>query len=368
MSNFVIIEAREIKRAMKIVNAVVERRNTIPILSNVLLSHDADGLHITGTNLDIEIKATVSTIEGKGNWRVTVDAKRLADIAAAGGVMPMRIVPREDGTMSISLDDVATYVAITLPAIDFPHVEAERSDMIEAFSNGSLAALFNKVKWCISTEETRYYLNGIAWQFRDDGARFIATDGHKLAACRYANAPTSTAPDMIIPRKLVNIITTHLKNADIKIFAVKGTATRIDITSPGITMRAKLIDGTFPDWSRVVPATVEHSFKINRGEIIAAVRQATAIGSGRIRGIKFAPDNGSVVLEHKAIDFGTARVKTSTNWPDGMSEFGFNHAYFLTIANNCHGDFEIGAVNPGTPFVFSDGDETMTRVMMPMRA
>lgn len=367
MTNFVTVEAREIRQAMRVVCAVVERRNTIPILSHVLLTHDANGLHITGTDLDIEIEATVGVIEGKGKWQIAVDAKRLANIAAVGGVMPMKIVPGEDNKAAITLDEAASYLVNTLPADDFPIMQGERADVIETFSNGSLAALFNKVKWCISTEETRYYLNGIAWQFRKDGSRFVATDGHKLAACRYATAPTATAVDMIIPRKLVGIITTHLKNADVKIFAIKDSVTRLDIVSPGISIRSKLIDGKFPDWSRVVPAKVEHSFKINRGEIITAVQQAIAIGSDRVRGIRFAPDKGRAVIEHKAVDFGSASIKTSVEWSKGMGAFGFNHSYFLTVASNCQGDFEIGGACPASPFVFKDSDETMTRVMMPMR-
>ncbi len=366
VTDFVTFEARSVRQAMRPILAVVERRNTIPILSCARITIDNDGAKIIGTDLDMQITATVDVLEAKGKFSICLDARKLAEIATANGVGRMKIAPL-DGKAEISIDDdAASYIMPTLPVDDFPDMAGKRGVLIERFGNGSLAALMNKVKWCISTEDTRYYLNGVAWQFKRDGRRFVATDGHKLAACRYSG-DAGDQPDRIIPRKLVGIIAQHLKSADVSIYASPASHPRIDILSPGLTIRAKLIDGTFPDWSRVVPGDNKYAISLQRGEIMAAIDQATAIGSQRVRAVRFAPNDGRMFVEHKSAEYGAARVRTSVSWPEGAPDFGFNHQYFRIVAANCDNEIEVRMTNSAAPFTFHDSDETMTRVLMPMR-
>lgn len=367
MTDFVTVEARALRQAMKIILAVVERRNIVPILSCARLKYDDAGFRITGTDLDTEITASVDLIDGKHGLDICIDARKLAEIAAAAGVMPMKIERTGNG-VTITLDSgAAIYTIPAFPSEDFPTVPGERGDLIEQFGNGSLAALMSKVKWCISTEETRYYLNGIAWQSNKNGRYFVATDGHRLAACRY-DGETGDQPDRIIPRKLVGIITQHLKGANVKLHAVPATnMPRLDILAPGITIRSKLIDGTFPDWTRVVPSDHKHVFKFRCDEITTAMTQATAIGNERTKAVKFAPGEDKLVIEHSSAEFGKARVMTSAVWPEGADEFGFNSHYFRMVAANCESEMELRMTDRAAPFSFHDSDETMTRVLMPMR-
>lgn len=365
MKEFLKVEARDIKRAMAIALDVTERRNSVPILCNVRLRVGKNGLRIIATDLDIEAIIHCDAIDHSDAFDITVNARTLSSIARAAGSSDMRIEKTESGA-TITIDDgAATYNVPTLPAGDFPSFAWARADEIETFSNGSFVAMLNKVKFCISSEETRYYLNGIAWTIAKDHRVFVATDGHKLAACRYS-------PDggdeitRIIPRKAVSVICKHLAGKDVKVFATERPIA-IDIAAPGLLIRTKLIDGTFPDWSRVVPTANDKALKVNRQQLATAIAQATAVGSDRIRAVKLAPDGDRLAIEHKSPEFGSGRVATSIAWPKGAKAFGLNHSYFSLMAANCDSEFEIKIDTPVSPILFTDADETMTRVIMPMR-
>lgn len=368
MTDFVTIEGRTLSQAMRPVTAVIKRRNTIPILGHVRLTLDADGLSITVTDLDIEATASIDVIDGTGEWSTCIEASALAGIARAAGVAPITIRPQADSAV-ITVED-ATYEVQTLPPSDFPEMTgSKRGKLIETFTNGMLASTLDKVRWCISTEETRYYLNGVAWQSRPDGCRFVATDGHRMALCHYSSEAREQS-SRIIPRKTVGIISKHLAGKDVAIFATD-KETAIEIAAPGLTIRAKLIDGTFPDVDRVIPRedALKHDFVFKRAEIISAIEKVAATGGHPGMAIRFQPNDDRVVIERKSPDFGNATVKTSTKWPsDTASPFAFNGRYAKEIVASCHGDITLRMSDSGSPFTFKDEDETMTRVLMPMRA
>lgn len=374
MTDFVTIEGRTLRQAMRLIMAVIERRNTIPILSHAKLTLGTDGLKITGTDLDIEATVAIDVIDGAGEWSACLSASILDGIASAAGVATVRIEPNGDKAATLTVDDgIATYELQALPASDFPDMSIKRGKLIETFTNGMLAETLDKVSWCISTEETRYYLNGVCWQSTSDGLRFVATDGYRLAICRYSTAEGEQF-ERIIPRKTVGLIAKHFAGKDVAIFATD-KETVIEIAAPGMTLRTKLIDGTFPNVDRVLPRkdALKHAFIFRREEIITAVDKAQAIdrnGSGRA--VKFFNDNGRVAIERKSPDFGSAKVATSVAWPDGKSEkldaFGFNGRYIREIVNACQGDITLRMIDSGSPFAVTDADETMTRVIMPMRA
>lgn len=364
MSDFVTVEGRALAKAMKIANSLIEKSN-IPILGCVLLSYSKASLIIHATDLDLEIKIDVDVIDGNGEWSACLNARTLGQIASVAKVAPMRI-EKADTIIIVVNDGTAVYdLGVPLPASDWPKMMTNRSDLIESFTNGMLSATIKKVAWAVSTEETRYYLNGVAWQSNERGHSFVATDGHRLAMCQYSSEATGSW-SRIIPRKTVALIDRFFRGLDVQIFATE-KETAIDILAPGISMRAKLIDGTFPDFNRVIPKEKEFSFSIKTGEFIDAIRQATAIGGERIRGIRFVNDGGYLTLERKSHDFGSAKVKTSMEWPAGAENFGFNGQYIAEIIASCVGNVVIDMKDKGSPFIVRDEDSTMTRVLMPMR-
>lgn len=282
MTNHVTIEARALASAMKIANDIVERRNTIPILNCVRLTYKDSGLIIDATDLDLEASIAVDEIDGAGNWSACVPAKLLHEIAKRSGVMPLRLEPREETvtptythsngekakpyqrrTLQITAGDGdAEYSIDALDAGDYPELFRGGTDHVETFTNGALPDLLAKVSWCISTEETRYYLNGVHWEIYETGRSFQATDGHRAAVCKYAPDPFPVKKSWIIPRKTVAVICKHLVGKDVVVSearggassnSVTGGAERMQFSAPGIVLRSKLIDGTFPDIWRVIP-------------------------------------------------------------------------------------------------------------------
>ncbi|MBB3965924.1 DNA polymerase III subunit beta [Rhizobium metallidurans] len=383
ITDFVSIEAKVLAKAMKFANAIVEVRNTIPVLNTVKLTFGPKGLVIGATDLDILVSIEVDEIDGAGEWSTCIAARDLANVAAAAGTTPLRIAPkrverdngkgrqRQDRAVEITVGE-ASYDIPAVDAADFPELLGDRMQRIERFTNGQFPAMLKKVSNCISTKETRYYLNGINWSAKPQGKRLTATDGHRLATCRYDGNETGEAFSYILPRKTVSVLTTFLDGADIEIFSIgKGNAiveTMLDITAPAVTIRTKLIDGTYPDFDRVIPSNQNHRIDIRREEMLVALRQATAIGNWRGPAIRLHGINGRLHLETKNPDAGSAKVVTSAAWPDGMSEIGFNSRYMADMLKSCQGgEISIGMTDAGAPITLTDEDKDVIRVVMPMR-
>ena len=375
--DFVTVEGRTLKHALRPIIDVIERRNTIPILGYVRLTFSGSALKIEGTDLDIMVITSIDVIDGEGEWSICIDSRTLDGIAGVAGVMPVRIErAAEDkageNTKIILGDGDAAYDLPTLPVGDFPNILSSGFDAsIDTFTNGQLAACLSKVDWCISTEETRYYLNGVFWEIGSSGRSFVATDGHRLSACRYS-ADAGNNPGYIIPRKTVVVLTKHLAGKDVEVFGDLGKPTALEFRGGGFVIRSKMIDGTFPDYRRVIPGAGSFSFILKRGELIEAIARSAVInGKGRGRAIRFHNHEGRIAIERKNPDNGTAKVKTSAAWPTAEKraapDFGFNGGYFLDIARNCEGDLSVEMIDAASPFKIKDADPTMTRIIMPMR-
>lgn len=383
MENFVSVEAKVFAKAMKVANAIIEVRNTIPILSAVRLRYGPAGLFIDATDLDLQASISVDEIDGSGEWMVCIAARELASVASAAGTTPLRITPasrtldagkereRTEKFVTIEAGDATYTLQAQLDPADYPELAGEQMQRIDRFTNGQFALMLSKVAHCISTEETRYYLNGVNWSAKPQGKRFTATDGHRLATYRYAANEHDEGFSYIIPRKTVSFLTAVMGGADVDIFSVgKGNAisdTLLDFKAPGISLRTKLIDGNYPDFDRVIPQGHNHSISVRRDEMITAIRQATAIGGYRGAAIRLHGVDGRLNIETKNLDDGTAKVTTSATWPAGMSEIGVNSRYMTEMVRNCQGEISFGVTDKGAPMTLTDDDKDMTRVVMPMR-
>lgn len=370
---FVTIEAKALREAMKPIRFVIERRNTYPILSYVLLAFSGSELCLTGTDLDIRISTTMDVIDGQGSWSVAVDAATLSRIGAAHGTAAMRMefVKGSKDTPSqlqIAVGD-AEYAINTLDADGYPVMPGERGKKIESFTNGQLAQIFDKIRPAVSTEETRYYLSGIYWNVDGTRCRFVATDGHKLIGQDYG-PPRKPEPGRIIPKKVVDLIRLHFKAADIDIFPVDQS--KIEVVSGAFTFRAKLIEGTFPDVDRVIPkmASNPHKLALNKAEIMQAFRATAVMPSqmgGYGRALRFYPDGGRLHIGSRSPDLGTVSVSTQSEWPDEVPEFGLNSHYISDLILGCTGDVIFHLRDSSAPVRITDDDESMIRVLMPMR-
>ncbi|MEL6798238.1 MAG: DNA polymerase III subunit beta [Pseudomonadota bacterium] len=367
------IERANLLRAVAQAQSVVERRNTIPILANVLIEAEGDAVTFRATDLDIEVvDRAPAQVERAG--ATTVAAVTLHEI--------VRKLP--DGALVTLTDDGASgrmtveagrsnFALATLPREDFPVMAS--SEYTSNFSAASpvLRRLFDKSKFAISTEETRYYLNGVYMHVAEgDGGqslRCVATDGHRLARI---DAPlpqgAETMPGVIVPRKTVGELRKLLDDDEAQI-AVSVSETKVRFATPEITLTSKVIDGTFPDYTRVIPTGNTRKLEVDAAEFAQAVDRVATVSSERSRAVKLALDDDRLILSVNAPDSGAAEEELAVAYGDERLEIGFNAKYLLEIASQVDRENAVFMFNSaGDPTLMREGnDPSAVYVVMPMR-
>jgi len=367
------IERGVLLKAVAQAQSVVERRNTIPILANVLIEAQGDEVSFRATDLDIEVvDRAPAKVERAG--ATTIPAVTLHEI--------VRKLP--DGALVVLTDDPATgrltveagrstFSLATLPKEDFPVMAS--SEYASNFSAPApvLRRLFDKSKFAISTEETRYYLNGVYMHVAEaDGhpsLRCVATDGHRLARID-ADLPAGAEgmPGVIVPRKTVGELR-KLLDDDEAVIAVSVSETKVRFATPQITLTSKVIDGTFPDYARVIPAGNTRRLEVDATEFAQAVDRVATVSSERSRAVKMALENDRLVLSVNAPDSGAAEEELAVAYGDERLEIGFNAKYLLEIASQVDREnavFMFNSANDPT-LMREGGDTSAVYVVMPMR-
>ena len=367
------IERGTLLKAVSQAQSVVERRNTIPILANVLIEAEGNTVTFRATDLDIEVlDKAPAQVESAGS--TTVSSVMLHEI--------IRKLP--DGSLVTLSDDSAAgrltvqagrshFNLATLPKEDFPVMAT--SDYASNFSApaGVLRRLFDKSKFAISTEETRYYLNGVYMHVADgDGGkvlRCVATDGHRLARID-AELPMGAEgmPGVIVPRKTVGELRKLLDDDDMKI-AVSVSETKVRFATPDITLTSKVIDGTFPDYTRVIPQGNTRRLEVDARDFAAAVDRVATVSSERSRAVKLSLDEDRLILSVNAPDSGAAEEELAVAYGDERLEIGFNAKYLLEIASQVDRENAVFLFNSaGDPTLMREGnDMSAVYVVMPMR-
>ena len=367
------IERAALLKAVSQAQSVVERRNTIPILANVLIEADGSTVSFRATDLDIEVvDKAPAQVERAG--ATTVSAVMLHEI--------VRKLP--DGSLVQLSDDAAagrlsvmagrsSFNLATLPREDFPVMATSEYAANFSAPAAVLRRLFDKSKFAISTEETRYYLNGVYMHVAngEDGPvlRCVATDGHRLARI---DAPLPEGaqgmPGVIVPRKTVGEMRKLLDDDDMKI-AVSVSETKVRFATPDITLTSKVIDGTFPDYSRVIPANNTRRLEVDATEFAKAVDRVATVSSERSRAVKMQLDEDRLVLSVNAPDAGAAEEELAVAYGDDRLEIGFNAKYLLEIASQVDRENAVFLFNSAAdPTLMREGNDTSAvYVVMPMR-
>ena len=367
------IERSALLKAMSQAQSVVERRNTIPILANVLIEAEGNDISFRATDLDIEvIDKAPAMVERAG--ATTVGAHTLHEIVRKlpDGAM----VELSDDGSSGRLDVKAgrsSFSLATLPKEDFPVMASSEYACNFSAEAPVLRRLFDKSKFAISTEETRYYLNGV-YMHAADGAdgkmlRCVATDGHRLARID-AELPAGAEelPGVIVPRKTVNELRKLVEDDDMQV-AVSVSETKIRFATPEITLTSKVIDGAFPDYTRVIPAGNTRRLEVDAAEFAQAVDRVSTVSSERSRAVKLTLDEDRLVLAVNAPDSGAAEEELAVAYGDEPLEIGFNAKYLLEIAGQVDRENAVFLFNSsGDPTLMREGnDESAVYVVMPMR-
>ncbi len=368
-----IIERNELLKALTHVASVVERRNTIPILSNVLIAASGKSVKFTATDLDIEVVETApADVSTEG--ATTVSAHMIHDIVrklADGAQVELSLGP-DEGRMALT-SGPAKFTLQVLPPNDFPDLSA--GDMSHAFeiSAADLKKLIDKTRFAISSEETRYYLNGIYLHASShdgkDFLRAVATDGHRLAQIDMALPKGAEGiPGVIVPRKTVSEVHKLIEDTE-KSVKVELSDTKIRFLIGDVVLTSQLIDGTFPDYGRVIPEGNDKVLSVSNAEFANAVDRVSTLSSDKGRAVKLKLAEGKLTLSVNNPDSGSATEELKADYSSDELEIGFNARYLLDISGQLESDnVKLLLSDPGSPtMVRDDEDASALYVLMPMR-
>jgi len=367
------IERANLLRCLSHVQSVVERRNTIPILSNVLIeAADGNALRIMATDLDLQVVETLNAVSVESQGAITVSAHLLFDIARKLPEGSQVSLDAADNRMTIKAGR-SRFQLPTLPRDDFPViVEGELPTSFE-LPAATLAQLIDRTRFAISTEETRYYLNGIFFHVADDELKAAATDGHRLARFTLALPDgASGMPDVIVPRKCISELRKLLEEALDTNVEIDLSASKIRFTlggENGVVLTSKLIDGTFPDYTRVIPTGNDKLLKVDPKSLFEGVDRVATIATEKTRAVKMALEKDKVTLSVTSPDNGTAAEELPADYGSEGLEIGFNANYLKDILGQVEGDtVELHLADPGAPTLIRQNDKSPALyVLMPMR-
>ncbi len=367
------IERTALLKALGHVQSVVERRNTIPILSNVLLSAGRDSVSFAATDLDMEIlDEAEATVNVPG--QITAPAHTLYEIVRKlpeGADVELRYAG-DDPRLSVSAGRSRFNLPV-LPSGDFPVMSSEGLGTRFTMMKADLARLIDKTRFAISTEETRYYLNGLylhtVVENGEARLRAVATDGHRLALAE-CPAPEGSAggPGVIIPRKTIDQVRKLLDDGsgpvDVQISAAK---VRFEFGRAALT--SKVIDGSFPDYVRVIPKDNDKMLNADNGVLAAAVDRVATISAEKSRSVKLAVDAGKITLTVRNMEAGQAVEEIEVDYDNEPFEIGFNARYLLDVTGQITGEeAQFRFADPASPtLVLDPADPGVQYVLMPLR-
>ncbi len=367
------IERTHLFSALSHIQNAVEKKNTIPILSNILISCENANLYLTATDLDLSMVEVVSA-EIISDGATTTPAHLLYEI--------VRKLP-EGAQIEFSTDKEKSQINIksgrskfSLPCLskeEFPVVSNDTLPHNFSIYSKVLKKLLDKTRFAISTEETRYYLNGVYFHKPDNISpsmlRSVATDGHRLAYTESSMPEeVSNFPSIIVPRKAVGELRRLLDNTDDDInVSLSESQIRFNVDSTTIT--TKLIDGTFPDYQRVIPEQNNKLMKVNRSDFVAAVDRVSTISTEKSRAIKLSIEPNMMKISASSADAASAYEELSIEYESELIEIGFNSKYLLDITHHIEGEIiNFSLSDSVSPAIISDDtDSESLFVLMPMR-
>tara|TARA_Y100000590_G_scaffold406991_1_gene496813 strand:- start:372 stop:1487 length:1116 start_codon:yes stop_codon:yes gene_type:complete len=367
-----IVEKNTIFKALSHVQSIVEKKNTLPILSNILIEAKDNNITLSSTDMDISIteKINSNTID---NGSTTVNASTLYDIIRKLPENKEIEIISNDGKILSIRSGSSRFSLGCLPKEDFPIIDIENPGIKINIDSQTLLNLIDKTKFAISNEETRYFLNGLYFNLRNENnaniITIVGTDGHRLSKIDYLNENLpSESIGVIIPKKTINELS--------KLLAEYSGEIEINLTSNKIVffinesiLISKLIDGNFPDYKRVIPGENNNVLKLNRLNFSAAVDRVSTINSDKLPIVKLKLLNNIMNISTSNTDNGTATEDIETEYNGDEIEIGFNSKYVLDIVNNLEDEeIHLSFKDNSSPITATEkSNEKLIYVLMPMR-
>lgn len=359
----------EILRPLQSVSGIVEKRHTLPILSNVLMERTADGLTLLATDIEIQIRTRTTAGESAGDAALTVGARKLQDI--------LRSLP-DSADVSLVMEDKKLAVRAgksrfslqTLPAADYPRMSASEGDGISLdITQKQFKRLLSLVQYAMAQQDIRYYLNGLLVVASGNELRVVATDGHRLATAVMPLAePVATRTDVILPRKTVLELSRLLADSD-DALNIRLTNNQALFTFGNIELVSKLIDGKFPDFERVIPANHPKLISIPSNELLPSLQRAAILTNEKFRGVRLVLSAGSLKLISTNTEQEEAQEELEVDYQGEALDIGFNITYLLDVLTHVSGDTVELRLNDSnsSALISIAGNEGFKYVVMPMR-
>ena len=353
---------------LQLVSGAVERRHTLPILSNVLIKVSENSLWLTGTDLEVELISNVTLTGDLEEGEITVPAKKLFDIIR-GLSDESEVSFQLDGSKAVLKSGKSKYTLSTLSANDYPNLEDWEGEVEFEISRSNLKHLIDSVHFSMAQQDVRYYLNGMSLETEENIIRTVATDGHRLALCRlsYTDAPLPTR-QVIIPRKGVLEIM-RLIEADDKLLKVQIGANHIRIFSNDFIFTSKLVDGRFPDYRRVLPKDGDKIIEASKDMLKNAFARASILSNEKFRGVRLNLSENELKITANNPEQEEAEEILDIDYNFGDLEIGFNVAYLIDVFNSLNSEtVKVSLSDANSSALIEDAaDDSALYVIMPMR-
>lgn len=352
------------------VSGIVEKRHTLPILSNVLLEKRGETLTLLATDIEIQIVASTTGAAGEGDGAVTVGARKLQDI--------LRSLP-ENAEISLNLDEKRLQIKAgksrfslqTLPADDFPRMAVSESDLKTiSVTQKQFRQLIAQTQFAMAAQDVRYYLNGLLLLAEGNELRAVATDGHRLAFACMSLGEGVELPrnELILPRKTVIELNRLLADNDEALKIEFGT-NQIRFQFGNIVLVSKLIDGKFPDYERVIPASLKNRLSLSRPLLLQSMVRAAILTNEKFRGVRLVVTPGSLRIIAANAEQEEAQEEIEIDYTGDSIDVGFNVGYLLDVLNNASSESVEWGFNDAnsSALLTIPGNERFKYVVMPMR-
>lgn len=363
-----VISREALIKPLQLVAGVVERRQTMPVLSNVLLVVDQGLLSLTGTDLEVELVARIPVAEVVESGAVTLPARKLMDICKSLAD-DARIEIECDGAKASLRSGRSRFSLSTLPAADFPNVEDSPEALTLSLPQSSLRHLIERTGFSMAQQDVRYYLNGMLLEVKDGLLRAVSTDGHRLATCSAAVDVDSTLfHQIIVPRKGILELARLLQGGDTPVQLVIG-ANHIRAVVGDFTFTSKLVDGKFPDYNRVIPRNSDKTLLGDRLELRQVFTRIAILSNEKYRGVRLNINDGLLQVSANNPEQEEAEESLSVDFEGQNIEIGFNVNYLLDVLSILNTDvvrFNLSDSNSSALIQGFDETDAMY-VVMPMR-
>jgi DNA polymerase-3 subunit beta len=359
-------QREEFLKPLSHVAGVAERRQTLPILSYVLLQHRDGKTTLTGTDLEVEI-STVSPAAAKGAGEMTVPARKLLEICRA---LPegSNIELRQEGEKAIVKAGRSRFSLLTMPVADFPALQTPPWEQALTLKQGELKGVLEQTQFCMAQQDVRYYLNGVLLELGSGKLRVVATDGHRMAVSDLAVADAAGEKQVIVPRKAVQEITRLLSDSDEPVTLQLGQ-NHVGVQTAELVFTSKLIDGRYPDYHKVIPGAQAVKIRMEAPEFQKALTRVAILSSEKHRGVRLSAEKTVRITAHNPEQEEAQEEIVALEHSGPVVEIGFNVSYLLDA---------VSAVGAGEiVFTMNDANSSCTvrpasqeyplYVIMPMR-